>query len=87
MLNPGFFRTHEAIERDLSELLGTIKATPPAAGFEEVLLPGEPEQRHLARQRQAGVRVDETTWENLQTAAQELGVSFSLKEEFNRARQ
>jgi LDH2 family malate/lactate/ureidoglycolate dehydrogenase len=78
MLNPGVFQTHEAIERDLGELLGTIKATPPAAGFEEVLLPGEPEQRKLAQQRQGGVRVDETTWENLQTAAQELGVSFSL---------
>ena len=48
MLNPGFFRAQDAIDRDLASLLRAIKATPPAAGVDEVLVPGEPEQRNQA---------------------------------------
>ena len=47
----------------------------PAPGFDEVLLPGEPEQHTAARRQAEGIPVDETTWSQLMTAAAEFGIA------------
>jgi len=57
---------------DLCEL---IKSTPPAPGFDEVLLPGEPEERAAEVRRVEGISIDETTWAQLVEAATKLEVS------------
>jgi uncharacterized oxidoreductase len=52
-----------------------IRSARVAPGFQEVLLPGEPE-RHAVRQRtEAGIAVDATTWREIRTAAAELGIT------------
>ena len=51
-----------------------IKSTPPAPGFDEVMLPGEPEERSAEYRRFEGISIDETTWGQLTAAATELGV-------------
>jgi uncharacterized oxidoreductase len=46
-----------------------------APGFEEILLPGEPE-RHMARERtETGVPIDSTTWKEIHEAAAKLGIT------------
>jgi LDH2 family malate/lactate/ureidoglycolate dehydrogenase len=56
-------------------LADAVHATPAAAGYEEVLLPGEPERRIATRQSRSGLDVAESTWSRIASAADELGVS------------
>ena len=34
-------------------------------GFDEILLPGEPESRERARREATGIPIDETTWKKI----------------------
>lgn len=52
-----------------------VKSAPPAPGFAEVLLPGEPERRAAAKRRAEGIAVDEVTWRMLNEAAEALQVT------------
>jgi LDH2 family malate/lactate/ureidoglycolate dehydrogenase len=69
------FRPPEAFLREGAALCERAKTVPPALGFNEVLLPGEPEQRTAERHRAEGIAVDEVTWAQLTAAAAALGVS------------
>ena len=60
------------LARSLAE---TVRATPPAAGFDEVLLPGDPERRLADERSQDGLEVSQSTGDKLLAAANELGVS------------
>ncbi len=64
-IDPGAFGARAAYGQAADELLAQIKSVRPAPGFDEVLLPGEPEQRARAA-RASGVPVDEVTWGKLQ---------------------
>lgn len=59
----------------LARTLGRIKAVPPAPGFEEVLLPGEPEARTRARRENEGIPIPEDTWRAVRETGAELGVN------------
>jgi LDH2 family malate/lactate/ureidoglycolate dehydrogenase len=56
-------------------LADTVHATPPAAGCDEVLLPGEPEQRNARIGAADGVEIADSTWQSIAAVAAELGVS------------
>ena len=61
---------------ELAESLATaIRATPPAAGFDEVLLPGDPERRIAQTRHRERIDVADSTWRNIAQAADELGVT------------
>lgn len=59
-----------------------IRSARPAAGFDEVLLPGEPERRSAAA-RESGVPVDDRTWEQIGEAAAKLGITRAELEQAN----
>ena len=59
----------------LARLLGDLKAVPPAPGFDEVLLPGEPEQRTQAERERDGIPLPPTLFTTLTELSAELGVS------------
>jgi hydroxycarboxylate dehydrogenase B len=61
-----------ALARGLAD---AVRATPPAEGFDEVMLPGEPELRSARHASAGGVVVAESTWQRVVSAAEELGVS------------
>jgi uncharacterized oxidoreductase len=52
-----------------------IRSSRVAPGFDEVLLPGEPEHRAAQDRTKAGIPVDETTWREIRQAAAKLGIS------------
>ena len=52
-----------------------IRSSRVAPGFDEVLLPGEPERRAAQDRTKAGIPVDETTWREIRQAAAKLGIS------------
>lgn len=51
-----------------------VKGSPPAPGFSEVVMPGEPELRAEAARRREGIRVDDATWAQFRTVLAGLGV-------------
>lgn len=74
VLNVGAFRPLGEFMAEMRELAITIKATPPAAGGGEVLLPGEPEQRERACRLSEGIDIPDNTWQAMVTEARNLGV-------------
>ncbi len=56
--------------------LDTIKATPPATGFDEVLAPGDFESRYRAERLKNGVEIPDTINDQLQECAEKLSVSI-----------
>jgi uncharacterized oxidoreductase len=53
-----------------------IKATATADGFQEVLVPGEPEMRARRERLAAGIGLPAQTWQDIQTLASELQVTL-----------
>ena len=52
-----------------------IRSSKVAPGFEQILLPGEPERRSAAARRAEGIPVDDRTWEQIREAAGKLGIT------------
>jgi uncharacterized oxidoreductase len=52
-----------------------IRSSRRAPGFDEILLPGEPELRSAETRRREGIAVDDTTWRDICGAAGSLGVT------------
>ncbi len=59
----------------VEELVGYVKATPAAPGFEEVFLPGEADLRRREQRMKEGIPVDEATWRQIEATAASLGAS------------
>ncbi len=65
------FMPAEQFTARVEALVGIIKATPPAPGYDEVLVAGDPEWRTEAERLKNGIPLAEGNWETLcQTAAQ-----------------
>ena len=69
------FRPLADYERALAKTLGRIKAVPPRPGFDEVLLPGEPESRARAQREHDGLSIPEDTWQAVCNVGAEVGVN------------
>jgi uncharacterized oxidoreductase len=52
-----------------------IRTSRAAPGFDEVLLPGEPERRAAQERTETGISVDATTWHDIRAAAARLGIA------------
>ena len=64
----------EEFDRQLDETLNHIKSSPTLPGFEEILVPGEPEFRQKAIREKEGIPIEDETWRQLVELAKELGV-------------
>lgn len=64
-----------AIRAGITESAAYIKSSRVAPGFEEVLLPGDPERRSAARRSAEGIPIDETSWNEIREAALKVGVT------------
>ena len=49
----------------MGQLAGWVKSSRLTQGFEEILLPGEPEARAQTVRDRGGVAIDETTWKKI----------------------
>ena len=69
-LDPSAFGDGDAVLRAVRRNLERLRATRPAPGHSEVLVPGDPERRARAAGRDAPVRLPDATWDAvLETAA------------------
>jgi LDH2 family malate/lactate/ureidoglycolate dehydrogenase len=60
-LDPAYFVGRQAFTARIARLCELMKGTPPAPGFEEVLVPGEPEARAAEQARAYGIELDKST--------------------------
>jgi LDH2 family malate/lactate/ureidoglycolate dehydrogenase len=73
-LDPKCFLDPGEYERRAMKLTQKLKETPPARGYDEVLVAGEPELREEAKRRREGIPLAEATWASLLEWAGKLGV-------------
>jgi len=62
----------------IEEMRGYVKSSKPAEGFDEVLMPGEPESRTARSRKRDGIPLDDATWESIVATARSLGVAWPL---------
>lgn len=72
------FRPLDEFKQQVTELAGYLKASKRAAGFDEILYPGEIEHRNAQRRLREGVFVEDSTWGKLAALAEEHGISEEL---------
>jgi LDH2 family malate/lactate/ureidoglycolate dehydrogenase len=78
LLDIAAFMELDEFKRRIDQAIDTIKSRRLRPGFDEILVPGEPEHRIAQKNRVDGIKIDDATLGELRTLAQELGVSFPL---------
>jgi LDH2 family malate/lactate/ureidoglycolate dehydrogenase len=68
------FMPVEEFTARVERLVGIMKNTPPAPGYDEVLVAGDPEWRTEAERRKSGLPIADGNWENLLKAAARVNV-------------
>ncbi len=77
-LKPDLFAPGEAYDERMDALVGRAKATPLAQGYDEILMPGEPEERTAEKRRRDGVAIPEADIAMLIEEARAAGVASPL---------
>lgn len=75
-LDPSTLRDYGEYLADLERLISVIKSCPPARGFHEVLLPGEPEERMREKRLAEGIPLELSVWSMLVEVAERLGIEL-----------
>jgi LDH2 family malate/lactate/ureidoglycolate dehydrogenase len=76
-IDAGIFRDCSKVEAETDQAIAKIKDVPPAAGFSEVLVPGEPEVRTAEKRAKEGIPVAEDTWAEIVEAAKSVGLNLA----------
>ena len=74
IVNIESFMPRDEFARRLSDLLDYIRNCPTREGFDEVLVPGDPEERTQQKRLAEGIPVDDETWGQLTELAGSLSV-------------
>ena len=77
LIDPAVFGDRHRLLEEIAALIAYVKSARPRAGFDEVLVPGEPERRRRAERLERGIEVDERTWAEILGAARMLGIAES----------
>lgn len=71
------FQPAEDFARRTGDLARQLRAAPPAPGFAEVQVPGDPERRTRAERRREGILIADDVWQSLVEVAASLNVAIS----------
>ena len=74
-INIAQFTPMEDFYGRVDALVEHVKASPPAPGFDEILVPGEIESRQTKQRSREGIPVDNETWRQIQETAAAVGIS------------
>ena len=79
-INPAVFISGESARAGVDRLIDRVTSAPPAPGFDEVLIPGDPERRSRERLNEQGVELSEATVASLRAVGADLGVDTAVLE-------
>ncbi len=74
-IDAGVFSSSELFASRTTKLMNEIRSVPPAAGYPEVLAPGDFEQANREQRQREGIEIPESTWSEIVETAESLGVS------------
>ena len=72
--DPAAFRPVDEFVQTVEQVADRLKQVPPADGFGEVLLPGEPEARSSGERKRDGIPLPDATWEAIASVARALDI-------------
>ena len=75
-INIAFFTEVERYKENVDLLVGALKALPKTPGSDEILVPGEPEERVYEERLQHGIPLPPGTVQKMRDVAQKLGVEL-----------
>ncbi|MEO8081100.1 MAG: malate/lactate/ureidoglycolate dehydrogenase [Caldimonas sp.] len=75
LVDPGRLGTADNLAREMASFVAWTTASPPAAGVERVLTPGEPERATRAARLASGVPVDSVTWGEIVASGEKAGLA------------
>jgi uncharacterized oxidoreductase len=75
LVDPARLAGVDWLRREIDGFIAHVKASPPADPAAPVLVPGEPERIARRERERAGIVVDATTWEEILTSGETLGVT------------
>jgi len=75
VLDPAAFGGVDGFHREVDAMADYLCSTPPAAGFDRVRLPGEPERETATHRRADGIPIDDQSWAALLKSAEIAGVT------------
>jgi LDH2 family malate/lactate/ureidoglycolate dehydrogenase len=78
VFNVSAFRPLAEFKAEVAEFARYLKATPPAAGSQGVLYPGEIEHAKEQARRRDGIDIEDATWKALAGLAEEFGLKAKL---------
>jgi uncharacterized oxidoreductase len=81
ILNPDVFGEKAIFQSEVRAMIAYLKSTPPVAGIDEVLIPGEPERIAQEQRRAEGIYIDDTTWSQILATADSVELSSSQIDE------
>lgn len=76
LIDPGKLGTRATFEEEALAFVDWLRHSPPAPGFEGVLLAGEPERAARRQREREGIALDEQTWAEIAAAAAKVGASL-----------
>lgn len=79
VLRPDAIADSENWESEVEAMLAWVSGTAPAADFDRVRIPGEPERESMAVRLAEGIPVDPQTWSGILRAAEQAGVPESVR--------
>ena len=74
LIDPDVFGEAKEFGIDVDRYIEWVKASPPAEGFDSVLMPGDPERLCAIERRKNGIPVDNGTIEQLIATARSVNV-------------
>jgi len=76
IIGPGALVTATALAHEIDALIDWVKEAAPREGFEEVLIPGEPEHQRKFERLTNGIAIDAETWREVLAAAASVGCAL-----------
>jgi uncharacterized oxidoreductase len=71
------FTSLEKFKEDIDNMIADLKSSRLAEGFEEILIPGEPEWREQERRLKEGIYLDDSIYQDILETAKKVGVDTS----------
>lgn len=74
LIDPARLGAQATFEQEALAFVDWLKRSPPAPGYEQVLLAGEPERAARAQRGRDGIALDDQTWAEIAASAEKVGV-------------